>query len=226
MSEDDSLNLKEIFTWNYIKGYYGRNNKIINISIILFIIFFAYGYFFTSLDEATGGTVNIDEYSKSADQIYSDSQENQYMENLLENATFENFIGLFMHNLFMDYSVLFGGIILGIPAIYISFLNISKFGGIFANLDLTLILTSIIPHGIFEIPSSLFALIGGLMIALLEINILKGIFTGNTSVSEQISSSHDLIKDIILSIIIVFILLLIAAFIEIFITPRIMLMFL
>lgn len=84
-----------------------------------------------------------------------------------------------------------------------------------------MILVAVMPHGIFEIPSGIFAMAGGLMLFITEINVIKAILTRN-SVKEAINDSDKLIKDAIISTIIVFILLVIAAFIEIFITPLLM----
>ncbi len=82
----------------------------------------------------------------------------------------------------------------------------------------------IIPHGIFEIPSSVFALSGALMITSFELKIIKGVLSSKTTVKEEIENSIYLIKDAIISVGIVFLLLIIAAFIETFITPILLLM--
>lgn len=205
-----SLNLKDIFDKNYLKGYFHRNKKIFLVSILLFIILGSIGTLTNS------DTMGI-EFHKS---LEGDMQKNVDSESDYETS-FIGFLALFIHNFINDFSSIIGGLFLFIPTLYISFINATNMITLFVKGDPLLILVAVMPHGIFEIPSGIFAMAGGLMLFITEINVIKAILTRN-SVKEAINDSDKLIKDAIISTIIVFILLVIAAFIEIFITPLLM----
>lgn len=148
----------------------------------------------------------------------------------LKNAdleiTFEGFLALFIHNVSQDLSCLIGGLFLAIPSLFISFINATNFISLFVKLPFPMLLFGILPHGIFEIPSSIFALAGALMLFNFELNILKGIFSSKTTVKEKFNESECLIKDAIITAVIVIVLLFIAALIENYITPVLLTKFL
>lgn len=196
-----SLNLKEIFEKEYVKGYFHRNKKIFIVSILIFLILGSIG---TMLNM---DTMNIDHKSVAA-----------AMNSNTNNDAFGDFVRLFIHNFIYDVSVIIGGLLLFIPALQLTFINATNMITLFVKGNPLMLLVGVIPHGIFEIPSSIFATAGALMLFLTEINIIKAIISRN-KISDAINESEILIKDAILTIIIVFVLLLIAAFIEAFITP-------
>lgn len=141
------------------------------------------------------------------------------MTNTGSQATIESFISLTAHNLVQDLTVLFGGLLFFIPSLLLSQLNAHVFFTVLLIWPIDAIIYGVLPHAIFEIPSSIFALAGAIMLFKTELKILKGILSSKTSVKEQINESEYLIKDAIITFFIVVILLVIAGFIETFITP-------
>ena len=134
-------------------------------------------------------------------------------------TTVESFVELTCHNLIQDLTCLFGGLLLFIPSLFISAINAYNFLTIFITYPLPVIIYGILPHGIFEIPSSIFALAGAIMLFKTGINVIKGIISSKTTVKDKINESEYLIKDAIITCFIVILLLVVAGFIEIFITP-------
>lgn len=219
-----SLNLMDIFRKDYQKGYFSRNKKIFIISIILLLLFAFIGYL--AYDEINVYELD-EEYEKEIEgRLVSEDEDNfgLIVDDNITNALFKDysisgFSELFFHNLSIDLLCIVGGLFLSIPTLITSFINGAMFGAIFAESPLYLVLFGVLPHGIFEIPSSLFALAGGLMLTNVELKLVKGLFSRKYTVKEKYHESAPLIKDAILSAFIVFILLFIAAFIETFITP-------
>ena len=216
------MNLKNIFTREYIGGYYKRNQKVIKLALIIFVLLFLLGFFTYNINN-----LGNDNKSLLHSKDLQDNLSNALVDKntLLSDSNFEGFIELYSHNLFVDLFAIFGGLLFSIPTLFFTAENVAMFGGIFSTVQLPLLLTSIIPHGIFEIPSSFFGLVGGLMFTQFELRILRGLFSGKSSVKSEWNNSQDLLKDILLTIIIVIILLFIAALIELFVTPYLILMF-
>ena len=161
---------------------------------------------------------NIEEnYNENTDT--NEESMDKIVHNLFSDYSFEGFLNLFLYNLVIDFECLFGGLFLSIPSVIITFINACQIGIIFTDVDYILVLFGVIPHGIFEIPSSVFAFSGALMLTSFELKLLKGVFSSKTSVKEEINNSIYLVKDALISAVIVSGLLLIAAFIETFITP-------
>ncbi|WP_461435767.1 stage II sporulation protein M [Methanosphaera sp.] len=189
----------EIFTEDYEKVYYDEPNN----------------------DEKYPLNYEEDYFNEGTDVI---TENNADITNLFEDYSFEGFITLFLYNFSIDFGCILGGLVFSLPSLIITFVNASQIGVIFSELNFIIILLGIIPHGIFEIPSSVFALSGALMITSFELKIIKGVLSSKTTVKEEIENSIYLIKDAIISVGIVFLLLIIAAFIETFITPILLLM--
>ncbi|WP_292474593.1 stage II sporulation protein M [Methanosphaera sp.] len=189
----------EIFTEDYEKVYYDEPNN----------------------DEKYPLNYEEDYFNEGTDVI---TENNVDITNLFEDYSFEGFITLFLYNFSIDFGCILGGLVFSLPSLIITFVNASQIGVIFSELNFIIILLGIIPHGIFEIPSSVFALSGALMITSFELKIIKGVLSSKTTVKEEIENSIYLIKDAIISVGIVFLLLIIAAFIETFITPILLLM--
>lgn len=165
-------------------------------------------------------------YESNFEENYSDQQTDVIIENnedvtsnLFQDYSFEGFIDLFFYNFTIDFECILGGLLLAIPSVIITFVNACQIGVLFNDVNFIIILFGVIPHGIFEIPSSVFAFSGALMLTSFELKIIKGILSSKTTVNEELNSSIYLVKDAIISTGIVFILLIIAAFIETFITP-------
>lgn len=190
---------EEIFTEDYEKVYYDEPYN----------------------DERYPLNYEEDYFNEGTDVI---TENNDSITNLFEDYSFEGFINLFLYNFSIDFGCILGGLVFSIPSLIITFVNASQIGVIFSEVNFIIILLGIIPHGIFEIPSSVFALSGALMITSFELKIIKGVLSSKTTVKEEIENSIYLIKDAIISVGIVFLLLIIAAFIETFITPILLLM--
>lgn len=190
---------EEIFTEDYEKVYYDEPYN----------------------DERYPLNYEEDYFNEGTDVI---TENNNSITNLFEDYSFEGFIKIFLYNFSIDFGCILGGLVFSIPSLIVTFVNASQIGVIFSEVNFIIILLGIIPHGIFEIPSSVFALSGALMITSFELKIIKGILSSKTTVKEEIENSIYLIKDAIISVGIVFLLLIIAAFIETFITPILLLM--
>ena len=72
-------------------------------------------------------------------------------------------------------------------SLFISAINAYNFLTIFITYPLPVIIYGILPHGIFEIPSSIFALAGAIMLFKTEINVIKGIISSKTTVKDKIN---------------------------------------
>lgn len=209
-----SLNLKEVYDKEYIRGYFKRNKKIYLTSIIIFILLgLSLFMIFGSSQPISFNSENFDEIPKAT------------LEELSAGFTLEEYLSLTLHNIIQDLTCLLGGLIFGIPTLIITMINSYNFTSIFLTFPLKPLLFGILPHGIFEIPSSIVALAGGIMLFLSEINVIKGLFSKNTTVGQKIDESQYYIKDAIISIAIVLVLLIIAGCIETFITPVLLVYF-
>jgi len=155
---------------------------------------------------------------KSAD--FAKNEVNSSIPGVNPDFSVNTFIALTVHNIIQDLTCLIGGLFFFIPSLLISALNAYNFFSIFLSWPFEVILYGILPHGIFEIPSSIFALAGAIMLFKTELKVIKGIVSRKTTIKEQINESQYLIKDAIITIFIVIILLVIAGFIETFITSR------
>ena len=236
-----SVDLKNHFSEEYLKGYFSRNRNIFIISLLICIIFACMGFIYSDEIDVYADEgeylANVIENVKMESTIisnvdgenydnlrYEDLDSNNQYNNDIEDLLFEDyniisFIELFVHNFSIDISCILGGFLLSIPTLIFTFVNEVMFGALFGQTPLVIILFGVMPHGIFEIPSSLFALAGGLMITRMELKLVKGLLIPETTIRYEFEESIPLVKDALLSAGIVFILLSIAAFIETFITP-------
>lgn len=149
--------------------------------------------------------------------------ENKYREtvfnSLFADYNFMGFVNLFWHNFSIDFECILGGLLLSIPSIITTFINAGQIGALLSQVNFIIILFGVAPHGIFEVPSSLFALAGAFMLTSFEFKMVNAILSSYTTIKDEINLSSYLIKDAIISAEIVLILLIIAAFIETFVTP-------
>ena len=149
--------------------------------------------------------------------------ENEYRESVF-NSLFADynlmgFVNLFWHNFSIDFECILGGLLLSIPSLITTFINAGQIGALFSQVDFIIILFGVVPHGIFEVPSSLFALAGAFMLTSFEFKMVNAILSSSTTIKDEINRSSYLVKDAIISAEIVLVLLIIAAFIETFVTP-------
>jgi len=160
-------------------------------------------------------------YMKENPNEYMD--ENKYREtvfnSLFADYNFMGFVNLFWHNFSIDFECILGGLLLSIPSIITTFINAGQIGALLSQVNFIIILFGVAPHGIFEVPSSLFALAGAFMLTSFEFKMVNAILSSYTTIKDEINLSSYLIKDAIISAEIVLILLIIAAFIETFVTP-------
>lgn len=192
--------MKEIFTIDYIKSYISRNANYFIISIIIFLISALLGFYFNNYfnnilpDHFRMATSIIDEISA-------------------------DFRDIFIHNIFIDLSVVLNGFLFSIDSIITTVLNGVLLGYAFSRVNTILFVVGITPHGIFEIPSSIIAMGGSLIATRWEIHMLNSIISKKHTFREEFKKYKYMLKDILATVIYVFILLIIAAAIESTITP-------
>ena len=190
----------EIFTLDYLKGFFKRNKKLLIISLIIIIaslVLFAIGARMLFGAEATTSI------------------------NKSTTTNFLGFIDLFVHNFRSDAIVLLGGFLLSILSLILTIYN-CFIAGAFLGVMPRAFAVGILPHGIFEYAASVFSLVGAFIITKLEIVSFKAWLSKDHTVKEVLNDNKNAIKDIILIIVLIIILLLIAAFIENYITPMLL----
>lgn len=179
------------------KGLFKRNKKFLLIGLAIFLVSFIAGALITN--------ANIgDNYGLISETIYNHSQDG-------ENAvTLPDFTPLdfFVHNLFADLIVVFGGFLFSIISVLCVIFNGFSIGCPFGG-DFLFAFASIVPHSIFEYPASIFALAVAFNITSLEIKMIK-----NRSIRQVLEENRIVLKDIFALFIIMLVLLLIAAIIE------------
>lgn len=188
--------MKEIFTIDYIKSYISRNANYFIISIIIFLISALLGFYFNNYFNNI-----LPDHFRMATSIIDEI-----------NVDFRD---IFIHNIFIDLSVVFNGFLFSIDSIITTVLNGVLLGYAFSRVNTILFVVGITPHGIFEIPSSIFALAGALMLTHFTINMAKAALSKNNTMKDEYhNNSCYLLEAYIVTFIICFILLAVAAFIE------------
>ncbi|OED30328.1 stage II sporulation protein M [Methanosphaera sp. WGK6] len=190
-----------MLTKEYWISYFQRNKNlfIVSTSILLLTIFFGYmtGYYEGIVSEKTTLTgINI----------------------VLSEIPYD-FLDIFLTNICVDLSVIIYGFFTTIPSLETTFINGFIIGYCFAMFTLPDFLVSIMPHGIFEIPSSAIALTGAFIALKWELHIIKELLSRKKGLKEIFKLSRFMLNDVVLSAILCFILLLIAGLIESIITP-------
>ncbi len=194
----------EIFTKEFIKGYFSRNKKVILIALAIFLVFFVIGIII--------GNLRVGENYGAITKAMSESNKTVDFSDVGGGA-----LGLFTHNLMVDLIIVITGILFSVISLLMVIFNAIAIGIPFGS-DFYFASLSIIPHFIFEyLGGSVFALTGAFLITKLEINAIK-----ERSIKEVISDSY-ILKDILFSVILMVIFLLIAAVIEGYVTPAIVL---
>lgn len=162
----------EIFTKEYIKGYFSRNKKIILIVLAIFLIFFVIGII-------EGNIQAGDNYGLITKQMSNSDVSIPFTE------VSGGAIGLFIHNLSVDLIILIGGFLFSIISLVLVIFNAVAIGIPFGG-DFYFASLSIIPHFIFEyLGGSVFSLTGAFLITKMEIDIIK-----KRSVKEAVSDSY------------------------------------
>ena len=196
--------MMEIFTKEFIKGYFSRNKKVILIALAIFLVFFVIGIII--------GNLRVGENYGAITKAMSESNKTVDFSDVGGGA-----LGLFTHNLMVDLIIVITGILFSVISLLMVIFNAIAIGIPFGS-DFYFASLSIIPHFIFEyLGGSVFALTGAFLITKLEINAIK-----ERSIKEVISDSY-ILKDILFSVILMVIFLLIAAVIEGYVTPAIVL---
>ena len=190
----------EIFTLDYLKGFFKRNKKLLITSFIIIIASF--------IIIAVCGRI-----------LFGAEPVNSINKSTVNN--FSGFIDLFVTNFKSDVVVLLGGFVLSIWSLIQSIFN-CLVAGMFLGMDPSIFVVGILPHGIFEYAASVFSLTGAFIITKLEIASVKAWLSKDHTVKEVLNDNKNAIKDIILIIVFIIILLLIAAFIENYITPMLL----
>ncbi len=140
-----------------------------------------------------------------------------FLKGYLSKISF-SFWGIFLNNLMASIIIFFGGLIFALPSMISCYSNFLILGVTFRifwkSAGLLKIFSSILPHGIFELPAVFIAFILALNIA---IQIVRSILS-----IESPGFSKIFKRSLMIYIKIVIPLLLIAAFIEVYLTPRIL----
>ncbi|WP_407431417.1 stage II sporulation protein M [Methanobrevibacter sp.] len=192
----------EIFTKEYIKGYFSRNKKVILVALAIFLVFFVIGII-------VGNIQTGDNYGSITKELSKSNVSIPFSE------VSGGAIGLFIHNLSVDLMIFIGGFLFSIISVLLIIFNAVAIGVPFGG-DFYFACLSIIPHFIFEyLGGSVFTLTGAFLITKLEIDVIK-----KRSFKEAVSDSY-ILKDILFSLILTVIFLLIAAVIEAYVTPGI-----
>lgn len=192
----------EIFTKEYIKGYFSRNKKLILIALAIFLVFFVIGIIV--------GNIQIGDNYGAITKEMSKSNVSIPFAEVSGGA-----IDLFIHNLSVDLIIFIAGFLFSIISLLVVIFNAVAIGLPFGG-DFYFASLSIIPHFIFEyLGGSIFSLTGAFLITKMEIDIIK-----KRSVKEAVSDSY-ILKDILFSLILMVIFLFIAAFVEAYVTPAI-----
>lgn len=201
----------DLFSKDFIKGYFTRNKKLLLISLAIFLIAFLLGAIVSFIK--TGSNHGIVSSGLLSGQIRIPLNE-MLMDGWL----------LFLHNFTVDLATLILGVLFSVISVILFVFNAFSIGMPFGE-DFLFAFFTIVPHSIIEYSASLFALVGAFLITSIEIDIIKSFRDKDKSVGEVIAESNVKLKDILLSAIIMMLLLAIAAVIESQITPRIVVWF-
>lgn len=188
------------FYINQFIDYINRNKIFYLVSILLFLASMAVGYSLVSVED-------IESISESSFNTIEDWDKPH------------RFLELFEHNFTIDLSCILGGITFSIYSLILNFINGVMVGYVLRLAPTTIFILGVVPHGIFEIPSSIVAFVGSLSVTKIEINLIKGVLQNGKTFKGELYNSRDLFKDVIISLMLVMLLLLIAGFIEAYITP-------
>lgn len=187
-----------ILSKEYFKAYFWRNRTYFGIAVIILVSAIVAGY----LAAICIGVIPD----------FSDV-------NFLEYNFLGDFLDIFPNNVAVDFLIFFGGFLFSIISMLIYIYNNFIIGFFLGSLNWFDFLISIMPHGIFEIPSSIFAFVGALLATKWTIRMLKGIFSTKHSLKEMFRKSKYLLNDMVVSLCIDVILLFIAGIIESSLTP-------
>lgn len=197
----------EIFSMEYVKGYFIRNKILLFISLSIFIFLFLSGVLVSFI-------FNWGHHGFISAGIFMGKV------NMPLNKLFVDTLELFAHNFTIDLATLLLGLLFSIFSIISVGFNAFLIGMPFGQ-DFLFAFFSIVPHGIFEYTASIFSLVGAFLITIVEVEIIKSFWDKNKSIRDVISENNDKLKDILLSALFMTVLLIIAAIIEGEITPRI-----
>lgn len=188
------------FYYNEFINYLNRNKIFYLISVLLFVLSMAVGY----------SLVSVEDIESINDQTFTPIED-------WDKPT--QFVDLFKHNFIIDLGCIIGGLTFSIYSALVNLINGMMVGYVLRLAPTGIFMLGIVPHGIFEIPSSIVAFVGSLSVTKIEINLIKGVLQNGKTFKGELFNSRDLFKDVLISLLLVMILLLIAGFIEAFITP-------
>lgn len=191
----------DIFTKTNLKGFFKRNKYYFIIALIIFFVALIAGaiYAYNLVGCETGMLTQA--------AIEASSHGN------LSNSLSITWYELFIFNFSSDLIVLVGGFAVSIASIFYVALNGFSIGTMF-GIDPLFAAVTVIPHGIFEFSSSIFALVGAFIITKFEIDVIRALVSKEKSVKDLVNNSGYVLKDLVLVLIFMFVLLLIAAIVE------------
>lgn len=190
-----------IFSKTYIKEYFSRNKTLIIIATLLLIFSSLLGFIFSGVIKAY-----VIEILK---EIILSVPPNP---TVLEEAQY-----LFLNNIRANIIIMLGGFLFSTMSVLAVILNGMVIGFTYTLVTPLQFAVGILPHGIFELPAVILALVGAFKITIMEFNLINALFKHR--LREELANSKTIMKDIVLTFILILILLIIAALIEAGITP-------
>lgn len=184
-------------------GLYRRNESYLMISAIIFLVSLLIGYAFAGMLEPILGSVLGD-------------LKRQISQGELKLTT----LSLFVNNFKVAFIIYAGGIVLGVITVIYLFINGAIIGYTAAQFSIGDFIIYTAPHGVFEIAALILAAAGGLRLANVVLNLIKGLlhvqsdFSITNQVKYLIEVNQDDFKDSLALMGIAVVLLFIAAFIE------------
>ena len=190
-----TFNFSEIFSIKYMDGYINRNKTIYLIALIIFIVTalvsvifpIDYEYDDIAFDSKINNDNLLDEvedsnyhYKDNIGEQYSSNEEmnmQKVKQDLQSQMNLDEFLNLFIHNFSIDFSVIICGVFLSIPSLFITFVNSMLVGSIFSTVEILVVIFGVLPHGIFEIPSSVISLAGAFMPTKIELKLFSALIS-------------------------------------------------
>lgn len=184
------------------KGFLKRNEKVLVISLIIFLVFAFAGAMIAFVSAG-------DDYGIITRNILNLKETNaSVLDSSLDLTIPDETFGFFIHNLTSDLIIIIGGLLFSVISLLVVVYNAIIIGAPFGG-DLMFASASILPHGIIEYSASVFALAAAFNITKIEISMIR-----NRSFKSTLLENKTELKDILAMVIIVVVLLAIAAVIE------------
>ncbi len=196
-----NINIFEIFSKKYLKGYFSRNKIFILVSVLILVLSAFLGVVL--------GTFIKEYLIEVLKELFLSLPNNP--------TVYDEAIFIFQNNIRANTIIMAGGLLFSIFSILAVIFNGIIIGFTYTMVSPIIFIVGITPHGIFELPAIILSLAGAFIITKLEVNLLDALI--KKSLKEEIKKSGTIFKDIVLTYIMIFIFLIFAAIIEAGVTP-------